>query len=311
MALDLIGIFEPTPFADGTNAIVSVARDDWTGAGISLIAVVPFVGDAAKAGRFPRYLGTLNNAIREARRNVRFGQLVRPLLLRLHSALDYVPARSMPQGAQRVVVDLRHRIEDFLGPAARIARGRAVLKRLRLKVRDPDMLLDILDLGLGKSRTPEKGLHAAGMLEEILGHVGNFDGIPTLRVTRNSELAARASDVIGPPLVDLKTGQRLLDASDMGRYLVPGEGIAKAADRGASAVPFEWNKMSMLELQEIPAGSLVLDGVARAQAGLRGGGRQIAHLGQISTTGAVSRPAERRVLDGKSRMLGGKLIGDQ
>lgn len=310
MVLDLIGIFEPTPFADTTNAVVSVARDDWTGAGLSLIGVVPFVGDAAKAGRFPKYLSTLSNAIREARGNARFGQLLRPLLLRLHSALDMVPAGSMPQDARRVIFDLRRRIADFLGPAARVARGRAVLARLRLRVSDPDKVLDMLGHGLSKSSAPVEGFHAADMLEEVLGHVGNFDGVPTLRVTRNAELAARASDVIGPPVIDPKSGKTLLDASDMGRYLVPGKDIARAADRGASSVPVAWNKMSMLEIQEIPAGSLVLEGVTRPQAGKPGGGRQVAHLGQISTTGTVSRPAERRILDGKTRLLGGKLIGD-
>ena len=29
LALDIIGIVEPTPFADSANAVISIARGDW------------------------------------------------------------------------------------------------------------------------------------------------------------------------------------------------------------------------------------------------------------------------------------------
>ncbi|MBW4458769.1 MAG: S8 family serine peptidase [Nodosilinea sp. WJT8-NPBG4] len=51
--LDVVGTFEPTPFADLTNAILYASEGDWTNAGISAGSVLPYAGDAAfKGGKY-------------------------------------------------------------------------------------------------------------------------------------------------------------------------------------------------------------------------------------------------------------------
>src|SRR6056297_2020620 len=55
LTLDLVGIFEPTPFADGTNALISIGRGDWMGGGLSGLGIIPYLGDLAKAGKLPGY----------------------------------------------------------------------------------------------------------------------------------------------------------------------------------------------------------------------------------------------------------------
>ena len=50
--LDIIGIFDPTPAADGINAIIYVIEGSWNNAAISAVAIVPYLGDAAKAGKY-------------------------------------------------------------------------------------------------------------------------------------------------------------------------------------------------------------------------------------------------------------------
>ncbi|MFH1897551.1 MAG: HNH endonuclease [Candidatus Desantisbacteria bacterium] len=54
--LDAVGIADPTPISDGLSCLISLGRSDFIGAGLSLISIVPYVGDvvgkSAKASRF-------------------------------------------------------------------------------------------------------------------------------------------------------------------------------------------------------------------------------------------------------------------
>ena len=54
-AVDVAGIIDPTPISDGISASMSLYKGDLIGAGLSLVSMVPFVGDAlAKAVKGPR-----------------------------------------------------------------------------------------------------------------------------------------------------------------------------------------------------------------------------------------------------------------
>ena len=50
-ALDTVGLVDPTPISDGVNAIISLTRGQYPSAGISAIAMLPYLGDALKLGR--------------------------------------------------------------------------------------------------------------------------------------------------------------------------------------------------------------------------------------------------------------------
>lgn len=54
IVLDVVGIFDPTPFCDGINTFWYLAEGDYSNAGISAIGIVPFVGDLAKVGRLAK-----------------------------------------------------------------------------------------------------------------------------------------------------------------------------------------------------------------------------------------------------------------
>ncbi|MCF6253008.1 MAG: HNH endonuclease [Methylococcaceae bacterium] len=45
-ALDVAGIADPTPISDGLSGLMSLARGDFIGAGLSLVSMVPYAGDA-------------------------------------------------------------------------------------------------------------------------------------------------------------------------------------------------------------------------------------------------------------------------
>lgn len=114
--LDVVGLFEPTPFADATNALISAARSDWTGAGISLLGTFPYIGDAAKAGKFPQYLKSVERAVCEAQRSPAFSKALRPVLAQIRVAL-YSPAiHALPAAVTRPLLRLRVALDIHLGP---------------------------------------------------------------------------------------------------------------------------------------------------------------------------------------------------
>jgi hypothetical protein len=118
--LDVIGIVEPTPFADLTSGVISMFRGDWTGAAISAVGVVPYIGDLAKLGKVPKYLAKVENAIRLARTNEKFAAVLRPVLERLRGALDRLPLDKVPVAVRDALERMRKTIGDFL-PAGRAA----------------------------------------------------------------------------------------------------------------------------------------------------------------------------------------------
>src|SRR5437870_1322049 len=81
--LDVVGIFEPTPFADVTSGVISLCRGEFVAGAISAIAIVPYVGDLAKLGKIPTYVRTIERTVQLARKDERFASLARPLLARL------------------------------------------------------------------------------------------------------------------------------------------------------------------------------------------------------------------------------------
>jgi hypothetical protein len=56
MALDLAGIFDPTPVSDGLSGLVSLFRGEWAQAGLSVAAMVPWIGDTGKVLKFGKQL---------------------------------------------------------------------------------------------------------------------------------------------------------------------------------------------------------------------------------------------------------------
>lgn len=133
LALDIAGIIEPTPFADLTNAAISLIREDWVGAAISVAgAALPYIGDLAKAAKIPKYLQKLDKAISIAKTNPKFAKLLNPILARLLYLIDRLPTEKLSKvfpdksSAEYVtklrvsIEQMRTKIDDYLPPNARI-----------------------------------------------------------------------------------------------------------------------------------------------------------------------------------------------
>ena len=81
LILDAIGLVPAYgEVADGVNALISVARDDWLGALLSSISLIPVVGDAiGKGGKLARYIVKLKPFIEMFRRSGKVGKLGKTL----------------------------------------------------------------------------------------------------------------------------------------------------------------------------------------------------------------------------------------
>lgn len=105
--LDIVGIFEPTPFADSTNAMISIGRGDWIGAGISAISVVPYVGDLAKAGKFSRYVVSFEKMMQQVKTDGKFSVYMAPVLSNLRTMMVKLDIGMVPSAARQAVLKVR------------------------------------------------------------------------------------------------------------------------------------------------------------------------------------------------------------
>lgn len=121
LTLDVAGVIEPTPFADLSNALISFARRDWVGGGLSALGVVPYVGDLAKAGKFPQYLKAVERAVNLARESRPFAARLRPVLDKLRAVIDRLPWGKLPAPVRAAAERLRRLIDDFVPPGWRAA----------------------------------------------------------------------------------------------------------------------------------------------------------------------------------------------
>lgn len=117
--LVVVGCFEPTPFADLTNALLSMTRAHWSEAMLSVVGVVPCVGDLAKLGKDPRYLKSVERAIQLARSDRKFAVMLRPVLGRLNAGLKLLPMQRLPLPVQEALKRMQKAIADFLPGGSR------------------------------------------------------------------------------------------------------------------------------------------------------------------------------------------------
>lgn len=114
LALDVMGLLEPTPFADAANALISLGRGDYSGAALSALGVIPYVGDVAKAGRLGKYRRTVERAIQLARERPDLAESVRVALRRVAGAIDGALAHRLPKQLRQELVSMRTAIAGFM-----------------------------------------------------------------------------------------------------------------------------------------------------------------------------------------------------
>lgn len=133
MALDVAGLFDPTPISDGTNAVVSAGRaigsllsGDWGAAGghalngaISAVAIVPVAGDAAKLGKIGKWAETVGDAVGAVAHNPALRETLAPALQKVRDAIGAIPAGALdalPAGARESLEATKRQLDEFFSP---------------------------------------------------------------------------------------------------------------------------------------------------------------------------------------------------
>ncbi|MGI9056714.1 MAG: hypothetical protein ACR2F2_13045, partial [Pyrinomonadaceae bacterium] len=115
VGLTVVGIFDPTGVADGADAVISLGRGDYWGAGISALGIIPYLGDLAKIGKLPKLLKIIDNVVAMAKTDARFAKIVEPLLKGLKNAIDKLPIDKLPNWAKEPIEKLSAKIDEFFG----------------------------------------------------------------------------------------------------------------------------------------------------------------------------------------------------
>ena len=133
MALDIVGIFEPTPFADGSNTLISIGRGigsllsgdgeaggHFLNGGLSALGIIPYLGDAAKLGKIGKWAQTVTDGISAIAANPAARAAIEPGLKAIKDALDKIPQdalNKLPQNARESIEGMKRQLDEFLGGA--------------------------------------------------------------------------------------------------------------------------------------------------------------------------------------------------
>ncbi len=113
IGLDIAGLVDPTPISDGANGLISLARGDLLGAGISVVSMVPYVGDAAKLGKLGRYAETMAKAVDLAKANPAIAKQLGPAMEKLREAFGHIPLDKLPQPMRNALEPIKTKLDDF------------------------------------------------------------------------------------------------------------------------------------------------------------------------------------------------------
>lgn len=193
ITLDIVGIVEPTPFADLANAAISLGRGDGVGAALSAAGAVPYVGDLAKAGKLGRWAQTVSRAVDAALASPAAMRLLHQPLARLGQAIGAIPAGVMdrlPASAQETLRGLKSQIDRVTTPVAREVNTALAATARRLGIPE-ERLVAVRDAPRGSRPAASTYMTAA----QRATHLAAFDdGI--VRITRRDSLSAHGT--LGP-----------------------------------------------------------------------------------------------------------------
>lgn len=84
----LSGVVDPTPLSDGLALAGSLYLGDWLGAGISVVSMVPYIGDLAKLGKLGRMVAVVEEAAALSKVDPKAAERFKPALVGIQKALE-------------------------------------------------------------------------------------------------------------------------------------------------------------------------------------------------------------------------------
>lgn len=120
LALDLAGIIDPTGVTDVSSGAISLARGRFLDAGISAASLVPYVGDAAKFGKMPRYLDSMRRACQLGLKDLQFGRTLKEELPKIQRMLRRLTSMPLPSAVRLKLFEMDAEITRFLDDYFRV-----------------------------------------------------------------------------------------------------------------------------------------------------------------------------------------------
>ena len=124
MGLDIVGIFEPTPFADLSNAGISALRGEWGNAALSVLGVIPYAGDLAKFGKIPKWISSVNKISKVidklsdvARLGGKGKEVATAFVREVRRLLNKIPIEKLPDKLKDAFNSLKRKVDDFFAKA--------------------------------------------------------------------------------------------------------------------------------------------------------------------------------------------------
>ena len=187
LVLDITGVIEPTPFSDGSNTVISLGRSigsAWNGnwgdtgghlfnGGLSALGIIPYLGDAAKAGKIGKWAQTVSDAVSAIARNPALRETLGPALRQIHELVGKIPQSaldSLPAGARESLERMKSQLDEFVGAATRTFDQGIVNVAERLGI-PPQKVQDIIDAGRGNRPAPSTYMSSS----QIIEHLAKFD----------------------------------------------------------------------------------------------------------------------------------------
>jgi hypothetical protein len=121
IGLSVAGIFDPTPISDGIDGVISLLRGDFLGAGISVVSMVPYIGDAAKLGKLGKFAETIAKAVDLAKLDPAFAKTIGPALDKIRDTLNAVPLDSLPKPAREALESMKTKLDEFAAAGTKTA----------------------------------------------------------------------------------------------------------------------------------------------------------------------------------------------
>jgi HNH/ENDO VII superfamily nuclease len=91
LTLDIGGVVDPTPISDGLSAAESLGRLRPVEAGISVVGMLPLLGDSLKILKIPHYIETIRAVVRLAIRHPEWATFIRSLVQRVDDVMKLIP----------------------------------------------------------------------------------------------------------------------------------------------------------------------------------------------------------------------------
>ncbi len=203
LALSAAGIFDPTPTCDAIDGVISLLRGDYTGAAISALSMVPYVGDLAKLGKLNKLAGVAADAA-DVAKALPGGDTARGALDAMRELRTPRDAAAMPRTASTRIDDLQpgkpfkevtetDRIVEEMLQQGEDLKQADTLARLDTPSRRPDAApARLVSTG---AVTPSRNALPTDFVDGLAG-AGGKGGVPR---RRSSAVALRAAAHRRPP----------------------------------------------------------------------------------------------------------------